>query len=94
MIKDGVNLDLISENIEVSISTILGYVTDYIKENGEFSISLNLNKYYNHDDKEKILKACEVNGYEKVSILKKYLPDNIKYESIRAVILEEYFKVS
>ena len=92
MIKDGVNLDLISENIEVSISTILGYVTDYIKENGEFSISLNLNKYYNHDDKEKILKACEVNGYEKVSILKKYLPDNIKYESIRAVILEEYFK--
>ena len=94
MVKDGVNLELISENIEVSISTILGYVTDYIKENGEFSISLNLNKYYNHDDKEKILKACEVNGYEKVSILKKYLPDNIKYESIRAVILEEYFKVS
>lgn len=94
MVKDGTNLELISENIEVSISTILGYVTDYIKENGEFSISLNLNKYYNHDDKEKILKACEVNGYEKVSILKKYLPDNIKYESIRAVILEEYFKVS
>lgn len=94
MVKDGTNLELISENIEVSISTILGYVTDYIKENGEFSISLNLNKYYNHDDKEKILKACEVNGYEKISILKKYLPDNIKYESIRAVILEEYFKVS
>ena len=94
MVKDGANLELISENIEVSISTILGYVTDYIKENGEFSISLNLNKYYNHDEKEKILKACEVNGYEKVSILKKYLPDNIKYESIRAVILEEYFKVS
>lgn len=94
MVKDGANLELISENIEVSISTILGYVTDYIKENGEFSFSLNLHKYYNHDDKEKILKACEVNGYEKVSILKKYLPDNIKYESIRAVILEEYFKVS
>ncbi len=94
MIKDGVSLELISEDIEVSVSTILGYVTDYIKENGEFSISLNLNKYYNNEDKEKILKACEVNGYEKVSILKKYLPDSIKYESIRAVILEEYFKVS
>lgn len=94
MIKEGFSLEAISESIEVSISTILGYVTDYIKENGELSINLNLNKYYNNEDKEKILKACEVNGYEKVSILKKYLPDNIKYESIRAVILEEYFKVS
>lgn len=93
-IKEGNSLQIISRDIEISISTILGYVTDYIKENGSFDVTLNLKEYYNVEEKEEILKACEINGYEKVSLLKKYLPDNIKYESIRAVILEEYFKVS
>lgn len=93
-IKEGNSLQIIYRDIEISISTILGYVTDYIKENGSFDVTLNLKEYYNVEEKEEILKACEINGYEKVSLLKKYLPDNIKYESIRAVILEEYFKVS
>ncbi|CAI3584626.1 hypothetical protein CNEO3_140075 [Clostridium neonatale] len=31
-------------------------------------------------------------GYEKISLIKKELPDYIKYEAIRAVILKEFFK--
>lgn len=94
MLKSGKALEEVAVEIEISISTILGYVTEYIKENGEFSIKLNLRKYYTAQERVEIIKACMINGYEKVSILKKHLSDSIKYESIRAVILEEYFKMS
>ena len=94
MIREGKSLEDIVEEIEVSISTILGYVTDYIKESGDVSFNLNLDSLYNESDFEVILKACEKHGYDKVSIIKKEVPDSIKYESIRAVILKEYFKVS
>ena len=38
-----------------------------------------------------ILSICEEEGIDKVSNIKKKLPDNIKYEAIRAVILENYY---
>ena len=94
MIKSGNDLDNIVEEIELSLSTILGYVTDYIKESGDVTFNLNLDELYNESDFEVILKACEKHGYDKVSIIKKEVPDGIKYEAIRAVILKEYFKVS
>ncbi|ATD55331.1 DNA helicase RecQ [Clostridium chauvoei] len=93
-LKEGKKLEDISEEIEISISTILGYVADYIKETGDSNFSLDLKKYYNAEDRDNILKACNKNGYDKISIIKKQLSDTIKYEAIRAVILEEYFKVS
>ena len=94
MLKENKKIEEISEILEISISTVLGYVTDYIKENGEFSLDLDLKRYYNNEDKEIIIKSIEENGYDKISVIKKSLPDNIKYEAIRAIILEEYFKVS
>lgn len=93
-LKEGKSLEDISQDIEISISTILGYVTDYIKETGDISFNLNLKEYYNERDREAIVKSCNKNGYDKVSLIKKQLPDTIKYEAIRSVILEEYFNVS
>ena len=91
MIKDNNELDYISKEIEVSISTILGYITDMIKSGKEIDFKVNLNKYYNDDEKNMILSICEEEGIDKVSNIKKKLPDNIKYETIRAVILENYY---
>ncbi|GAA0863002.1 DNA helicase RecQ [Paraclostridium tenue] len=91
MIKENNELDYISKEIEVSISTILGYITDIIKSGKEIDFNINLNKYYNDDEKNMILNICEEEGIDKVSNIKKKLPDNIKYEAIRAVILENYY---
>lgn len=91
MIKENNELDYISKEIEVSISTILGYITDMIKSGKEIDFNINLNKYYNDDEKNMILNICEEEGIDKISNIKKKLPDNIKYESIRAVILENYY---
>ncbi len=90
MLKDGKKLNEICDEIEVSISTILGYVTDYIKEFGESDFDLNLEDFYNEEE-DIIGDVCEKIGYEKISAIKKQLPPYIKYEAIRAVILKKYF---
>ncbi|WP_061313416.1 DNA helicase RecQ [Clostridium botulinum] len=91
MLKDGKKLNEICDEIEVSISTILGYVTDYIKEFGESNFDLNLEDFYNEEEEDIIGDVCEKIGYEKISAIKKQLPPYIKYETIRAVILKKYF---
>lgn len=91
MLKQKVNIHEISEKIELSISTILGYVTDYIKEFGENIFDINLDEFYNEDDEQLIVNACEKNGYDKINIIKKDLPSHVKYESIRSVILKKYY---
>jgi len=91
MLKENIDIHEISEKIELSISTVLGYVTDYIKEFGENIFDINLEEFYNEEDEKLIVNACEKNGYDKINILKKELPSYIKYESIRSVILKKYF---
>ena len=80
----------ISEELEISVSTILGYLQDYIKEHKEIKFEMDLKSLYDPKDKDMILDSIERFGESKISIIKKSLPDNIKYESIRAIILERY----
>ncbi len=83
----GEDIEVISEDMEISISTILGYITDYIKASGDYSIEIDYDKYYNKEDEKMILDAINKNGIDKIQAIKKSLPDYIKYEAIRAVIL-------
>lgn len=83
----GENIEIISEDMEISISTILGYITDYIKASGDYSIEIDCHKYYDKEDEKMILDAINKNGIDKIQAIKKSLPDYIKYEAIRAVIL-------
>ena len=94
MLEEGYELKDISNKIEVSISTILGYVTDYIKETGDISFNLKLQDYYNSEDEENIVTICDKVGIDKVSIIKKELPPHINYEAIRAVILKNYYNIA
>ena len=83
----GENIEIISDDMEISISTILGYITDYIKSSGDYSIEVDCDKYYHKEDEKMILDAVNKNGIDKIQAIKKSLPDYIKYEAIRAVIL-------
>ncbi len=89
LLNQGKNINEISEQLEVSVSTILGYVSDYIKENKNINFKIDTGIFYSSDEKEMILDAIDRFGVEKVSVIKKALPDYIKYESIRAIILEK-----
>ena len=87
----GEEIEYISGDMEISISTILGYVTDYIKATGDYSIKIDLDKYYDKENEDIILSSINKNGIDKIQVIKKSLPDYIKYEAIRAVILKNKF---
>ncbi len=97
--NDEIALDLLNQNkdindvadeLEISVSTVLGYVYDYIKLGNNINFDIDLKCMYTENEKEIILDAINRFGDEKVSVIKKVMPDYVKYESIRAVILERY----
>ena len=90
MLKNKINIHEVSEQLEISISTILGYVMEYVKELGENPFNIDLKEFYNKEEEKEIIDAVNKNGYDKISELKNVLPKYTRYESIRAVILKHY----
>lgn len=90
LLNQGTDIRKVSNDLEISVSTILGYVYDYIKEENNLNFNFDPTIYYCEDEKELIIKSINKYGEEKISDIKKSLPDYIKYESIRAVIIEKY----
>ncbi len=88
LLNQGMSLKDVCNEVEVSISTALGYVCDYINNGNTINFELDLDKLYTSGEKDIIIKAIEKFGDYKISLIKKNIPDFIKYESIRAVILE------
>lgn len=90
LLNQGMTIKDVCDEIEISISTALGYVCDYLKQNNIIKFNIDTKKFYTEDEKEIILDVIDKFGDDKISSIKKALPDYIKYESIRAIILERY----
>ncbi|WP_187117192.1 DNA helicase RecQ [Clostridium mediterraneense] len=88
-LKEGKNIEDISKRIEVSVSTLLAYVTDYVKETGKYDFDIDLKSFYSDEETERVLDICNKNGYENISYIRKALNNEIRYESIRAIILDK-----
>lgn len=93
-LRDFINtLEEISKEIEISVSTIMGYVYEYIKDGNTVDFNFDYSMYYNPEYDEEIKKAISDVGYDKVSLIIKKVSDNIKFENIRAYILKYIIKV-
>ena len=92
MVKEKHPLEHIAEEEEVSISTILGYITECYVEGHYIDIYFNLKKYFTDKQKDQILSVCNEIGFNNLNEIKKKLPKFTKYETIRAVILEKYIE--
>ncbi|MDO5516579.1 MAG: DNA helicase RecQ [Clostridium sp.] len=91
MLKEKEDIHKVSEKLEISISTLLGYVEEYIREIGENPFNIDLSEFYTDEEERLVIEVCEKHGYDKISVLKKELPRFTKYETIRAVVLKHYF---
>lgn len=89
-LNNGKSIDQVCEELEVAESTILGYVADYVMSGNEYIFNINLEKYYTDQERLEIIEACNKLGIENISLIKKNISKDIKYEAIRAIILKEY----
>ena len=94
LLNQGKNLNDVSLDVEVSQATLLTYVNDYILEGNILNFDLELNQYYNDNEKKLILKAIDECKSQNLNLIKKILPASIKYESIMAVIIENNLNLS
>lgn len=94
LLNQGRELNDVSLEVEVSPATLLTYVNDYIVEGNTLNFDLELNEYYNENEKDKILKSIDECKSQSLNLIKKILPSNIKYESIMAVIIENNLNLS
>lgn len=91
MLNEGVPIEEVSKKMEISVSTILSYVTEKLQEGFKFKEKINLKVYYDIPEKDNIIKLCEEKGIEQISYIKKELPPNVKYENIRSIILKKCY---
>ena len=75
--------------MEISTYSALTYIYDYIKEGNIIKFDLDLKDFYDENEEMMINEAIEKFGTQKINVLKKVLPDFIKYPTIRAVLLDK-----
>ncbi|WP_297137135.1 DNA helicase RecQ [Terrisporobacter sp.] len=88
LLNQGKSISEVAIEVEVSVSTLLTYINNYILENNELTFELNIEDFYSEFEKEMILKAMEEVKSDNLNVIKKVLPASFKYESIIAVIIE------
>ena len=89
LLNQGKNLEEVSLNLEVSPSTVLTYINEYILENNKLTFEFRPNDYYTDYEKDMIIKAIDEAKSDNLNILKKILPNSFKYETIMSVIIEK-----
>ena len=89
LLNQNKNIDDICEELEISTYSALTYIYDYIKEGNIIKFDLDLKDFYDENEEMMINEAIEKFGTQKINVLKKVLPDFIKYHTIRAVLLDK-----
>ena len=89
LLNQGKSLEYVCEELEISTYSALTYIYDYIKEGNIIKFDLDLKDFYDENEEIMINEAIERFGTQKINVLKKVLPDFIKYPTIRAVLLDK-----
>ncbi len=89
LLNQGKSLEYVCEELEISTYSALTYIYDYIKEGNIIKFDLDLKDFYDENEEMMINEAIERFGTQKINVLKKVLPDFIKYPTIRAVLLDK-----
>ena len=92
LLNQNLSIEEVALKVEVSPSTILTYINDYIISGNNINFELNPKDFYSEYEKELIEKAMEEVKSDNVNLLKKVLPSSFKFESIISVIIEKNIK--
>lgn len=89
LIKDGKTLKEVAKERNLTLTTIIGHVQQYISDGNDINFSINFNEFFNKEEEDKVMKAIDEVGYAKTKEIKEIVPQEITYDIIRAVILKK-----
>lgn len=89
LIKDGKTLKEVAKERNLTLTTIIGHVQQYISDGNDINFSINFNEFFNKEEEDKVMKAIDKVGYAKTKEIKEIVPQEITYDIIRAVILKK-----
>jgi len=90
MIKEGKSISDVVKERGLTVSTILGHIEKYIKDESSEKLEINLDGFFNEEDEKEIIDAADELGIDRIGPIKAKVSDKISYDTIRVVILKNY----
>jgi ATP-dependent DNA helicase RecQ len=90
MIKEGKSISDVVKERALTVSTILGHIEKYIKDESSEKLEINLDGFFNEEEEKEIIDAADELGIDRIGPIKAKVSDKISYDTIRVVILKNY----
>ena len=67
----------------------MNHIEQYIAEGNKVDFEIPLDEFFNNDEEKIVLNAIDKVGYNKLKSIKEVVPEEITYDTIRAVVLKK-----
>lgn len=88
MFKEGIDINQISKERSLTVSTIIDHLLKYVQEGNSIETTAGFGDYFTEEQEELIINAINKAGIEKIGPIKSELPDEISYDMIKLAIIK------
>ncbi|MDU5260862.1 MAG: DNA helicase RecQ [Clostridium celatum] len=88
-VKAGSSIKEIVKERELTLVTVMNHIQQYITEGNKVDFIIPLDEFFNDDEEKIVLDAIDKVGYNKLKNIKEIVPQEITYDSIRAIVLKK-----
>lgn len=94
MFMEGMNIDQISKERGLTVSTIIDHLVKYVQEGNSIESTISFEDYFTEEQEKLIIDAIDKVGAERLGPIKNELPDEISYDMIRLAIIKNSSRYS
>lgn len=88
-IRAGKSIREVVKERELALVTVMGHIQQYISEGNKVDFKIPFDEFFNDEQEKIVLKAIDEVGYNKLKSIKEVVPQEISYDSIRAIVLKK-----
>lgn len=86
MLREGEKFHIIAKERELSVTTILSHIQQYIEEGNKIDFEIDFDSLFSKREEEIVLEAVDKVGYSKLKPIKENLSEDVSYEKIRFIV--------
>lgn len=86
MLRDGEKFHTIAKEREISITTVLSHIQQYLEEGNKIDFDIDFDSLFSKNEEKVVLDAIGKVGYSKLKPIKENLDEDVSYEKIRFIV--------